>query len=96
MGTVSPMPSEPILKTRRHQQLDIALARQPLPRVSGKGTVANLRDYAADRRGHLHSWRTMAAELARHLDDLAPSDKNLWDWFGTDPEVVAAHEQARP
>lgn len=87
------MPSEPIIKTRRHQQLDIVLAAEPLDRLSGRGTVSNLRDYAADRRRALHSWRTMAVELARHLDDLAPSDKNLWDWFGTDPVVVAAYAE---
>lgn len=91
------MPSEPILKTRRHQLLDIALANEPLPRVTGKGTVTNLRDWAIDRRGNRRSWRAMSIELARRFDDevLCPSDKILWDWFGDDPAVTAAHEQAR-
>lgn len=86
------MPSEPITKTRRHQLLDIELAERPLRRINGKGTVCTLRDYAIDRRRYLRSWRTMAAELARHVDD-APSDKNLWDWLSTDPDVMAAYDE---
>lgn len=86
------MPSEPILKTRRHQLLDIELSERPLKRLAGKGDLTSLRDYAIDRRRGQHSWRTMAAELGRHLDE-APSDKNLWDWFGTDPAVAAAYDE---
>lgn len=86
------MPSEPITKTRRHQLLDLELADRPLQRISGKGSVGTLRDYAIDRRRNLRSWRTMAAELGRHVED-GPSDKNLWDWLSTDPEIIAAYDE---
>ncbi len=86
------MPSEPITKTRRHQLLDLELTARPLGRISGKGNVGTLRDYAIDRRRNLRSWRTMAAELGRHVED-GPSDKNLWDWLSNDPDVVAAYDE---